>query len=99
MAPPVKPFWPRIARGAPDACWPWTGPTTTTGDPRIPGGGYAHRVAYQAVHGRLPPGATVTPCPQLRICCNPAHLTRGYHRLPRGRGPSTPRMPTTPETG
>lgn len=75
-------FWSRIARTAePDDCWTWTGSC----NPRT-GHGYltinsrqqfAHRVAYELLHGPIPPGMVILHTCDHPSCCNPAHLALG----------------------
>jgi len=76
-------LWPRVAVGAPDACWPWTGPHRN-------GYGYvnltidrrrvflrAHRLAWTLTHGAIPDGADVLHRCDAPRCCNPEHLFLG----------------------
>jgi hypothetical protein len=67
-------FSPLVKVGAPDECWPWTGPKS---------GGYgirhAHRSAWAFVHGPIPKGMFVLHSCDVKSCCNPAHLHLGTH--------------------
>jgi hypothetical protein len=95
-------FWSKVERRGPDDCWPWkrgmshgygkywTGATVT----------YAHRVSYEAHHGRLATDLTVDhtchnrdrTCPGGRACLhrrcvNPAHLEAVTNAVNRSRAP------------
>lgn len=77
-------LWARIARGAPDACWEWTGQRN--------GNGYgivtilhstrlrAHRVAWELANNRSAEGYEVCHSCDNPPCCNPAHLFLGTHQ-------------------
>lgn len=76
-------FWPKVATGEPDACWPWKAGVSKSGYGTFTIAGRnrsAHRVAYELANGvTLPPGrATVVMhiC-DVPICCNPRHLRLG----------------------
>ena len=86
----------RIARGAPDACWHWTGAKASAGYGHGNRNGehfYAHRAAFESRHGA---GAAAGQVVRHRCdnppCCNPAHLLVGTHadnsadKWERGRG-------------
>lgn len=71
-------FWHNVDKSG--QCWPWQGSTT---------GGYgvfrhnnknirSHRVAYEIVNGRIPPGMFVRHYCDNHLCCNPEHLYCGY---------------------
>ena len=81
-------LWPRVQKGSPDECWPWTGGLNKDGYGRMQWDGklqYVHRLAYIHTNGALPAGTeidhtchndtgcTIKPCPHRR-CCNPSHL-------------------------
>ena len=64
-------------------CWMWTGtrvgegrrygqfrPTSRMKDPKC----YAHRFAYEMVHGEIPKGLEVDHICEVTLCVNPDHL-------------------------
>lgn len=67
--------------GLPDACWPWAGPVDRDGYGILTSDGgqqlRAHRIAYESVHGHIPPGLQVLHWCDNPPCCNPAHLRPG----------------------
>ena len=81
-------FWSKVVKG--DGCWTWTGYITTSGYGRLVVAGRrvtAHRFAYEALIGPVPPGLDLdhmchnadASCPggvrcAHRACVNPAHL-------------------------
>jgi len=81
-------FWSKVAIGAPDECWPWTGSVNEHGYGGIRLGGRsgrlwkAHRIAYLITH----PGEKLAPADHIchhcdnPPCCNPAHLYKGDYR-------------------
>jgi hypothetical protein len=86
-------FWRKVERGAPDACWSWTGTRHSKGYGSFSLHGrqvLAHRVAWQAVRGPIPSGLVVDHLCQQPLCQNPLHMalvTAGENVL-RGRGPT-----------
>lgn len=79
-----------------DECWPWNAATLPTGYGQLAFAGkrmYAHRAAWEAVNGPVPPGLVIdhrchnddSSCPggacAHRRCCNPAHLEAITHDL------------------
>jgi hypothetical protein len=73
-------FWARVSDGqSSDACWEWPGPRLPQGYGLVRGGGcqYAHRVAWEYVHGPIPEGMCICHKCDNPPCCNPAHLFLG----------------------
>lgn len=71
----IERFWSRVDQsGGPDACWPWTAGRFNSGygsfcfDGKDRG---AHRVAWELVHGPIPPGMLVCHHCDNPPCCNP----------------------------
>lgn len=78
----VRKFWARV-RVAESGCWIWTGALTLGGYGHTWEGGryaYAHRVAYRAVKGAIPPALTLDHLCRVRACVNPDHLEPVTHR-------------------
>lgn len=73
----------RVTPGEPDACWPWTGAVASGGyghtnlrNAHV----YAHRAAYESVHGvGSADGLVVRHRCDNPPCCNPGHLELGTH--------------------
>lgn len=104
QAPAVRRrFWAKVQRGAPDACWLWTGAKGCTFGHgaftvRLDGAQrhvYAHRVSWMLAHGVIPDQLQVNHHCDVPRCVNPAHLYLGTQRdnvhdaVRRGRYPLT----------
>ncbi len=93
----VARFWSAVARGAPGACWIWTG---GTGQTRILGRQYqVQRAAFMLAHGTLGERQAVLATCSQSLCCNPGHLFASPLGRPRaaigsanGRAKLTPLM-------
>lgn len=76
-------FWPKVARGATDECWPFLGYCRPDGygeialGTREDGAIRAHRAAWLLTHGAVPDGLCVLHACDVPPCCNPAHLFLG----------------------
>ncbi len=86
-------FWPKVARGDAEACWPWTGGGQRYGAFWLFGTmDGAHRVAFALGGGVVKDGELVRHTCDNPPCCNPAHLLGGTYsqngldRTARGRG-------------
>lgn len=61
-----------------DSCWVWNGGTTTAGYGEFTIDGtthYAHRYGYELFVGPVPDGMHLHHKCEVKVCCNPAHLT------------------------
>lgn len=102
-------FWSMVERGAPEACWNYTGWCYSAAD-RLPYGVFtlgktgkvrAHRAAYMLTHGAIPAGLCVCHKCDNPKCCNPDHLWLGTHadnnrdRAAKGRTVRPPRNEAT----
>ena len=79
----IADFWNWVDRSAgQDGCWPWTGPRFPHGYGQFGSTGqghdtHAHRVAYTAAYGKIPPGVVCRHTCDNPPCCNPRHLALG----------------------
>ena len=74
-------FWAKVRKT--DACWLWTG-ATSTGYGQFKHSGLnatvsAHRLAYESLIGPIPLGSCVMHRCDVPACVNPAHLALGTH--------------------
>jgi hypothetical protein len=73
-------FWEKTTPEPNTGCLLWTGALSDTGygcfrDPRVGGPRLAHRVAFEATHGDLPPAPLqLDHICKVRACVNPSHL-------------------------
>lgn len=78
-------LWEKVDRRGSEDCWLWTGHSNNQGYGMIStrrgqGPMLAHRVAYEATHGPIPPSLFVCHRCDVPLCCNPAHLFLGSHQ-------------------
>lgn len=87
-----------------NGCWIWCGAINGSGYGvvRIPGvrsPKMAHRAAWEAINGPVPPGMEVDHICNVRACCNPDHLQCITHAeniaLRWSRNPAKPKPPRT----
>lgn len=90
-------FWAQVHKSG--DCWEWKGKRYPSGYGRH-SKFYAHRVAYELVHGPIPAGMFVCHRCDNPPCCNPAHLFLGTpednakDRERKGRGGAKKREPS-----
>lgn len=88
-------FWPRVEKGEPGECWPWTGDTNKAGYGRLTfyrATLLAHRVSYELNVGPIPDGLHIDHvlergCTR-KDCVNPTHLEAVTPRTNTLRSPS-----------
>jgi hypothetical protein len=79
----IERFWSKVARGAPDQCWPWKGGTDGRGYGKVFASDRhrkAHVVAYEIIVGPVPEGKVLCHSCDNPPCCNPGHLWPGTKR-------------------
>lgn len=74
----------KVAKGSPDACWPWLGKPDAEGygviwDEVSRKTKKAHRVAWELENGPIPDGMDILHRCDNPPCCNPKHLYPGTH--------------------
>ncbi len=73
-------FWKKVQPCPVTGCWLWTASLCSDGYAKFglgkkeDGIGIGHRVAYEALVGRIPPGLHIDHLCRTRRCVNPAHL-------------------------
>lgn len=78
--PVAERYWPKVAVGSFDECWPWVGHVDQRGYGRIKIGGlrgraaHAHRVGYELQVGPIPEGLVIDHLCRNRACQNARHL-------------------------
>jgi hypothetical protein len=75
-------FWSKVAVAGPDECWEWQRMRQRQGYGMYSVSGkmkYAHRVAWEFMHGPISDGLHVLHKCDNPPCCNPNHLFLGTH--------------------
>ncbi len=78
---PVTAFWSQVEKTV-GGCWLWTGSKWNTGYGRFKRDGQvigAHRMAFRLAKGPIAPTLVVMHSCDVKLCCNPAHLSLGTH--------------------
>ncbi|HLL71338.1 MAG TPA: HNH endonuclease signature motif containing protein [Pyrinomonadaceae bacterium] len=76
-------YWLKVKKELqPNGCWLWLGRPSPSGYCQLHVSGrqkYAHRVAYEIVHGEIPKGMVICHKCDVPRCVNPDHLFLGTH--------------------
>lgn len=75
-------YWPKVARGSEEACWPWLAKARHPyGYGRMTAGRgvqlKAHQIGWALANGPIPEGMSILHRCDNPGCCNPAHLFLG----------------------
>ncbi len=93
-------YWEKININGPRGCWLWIPKPDELGYGRLGrllGETRAHRIAYRLFKGAIPEGLVVMHACDVRICCNPDHLSVGTQAenvadmMDKGRHVTVPR--------
>jgi len=99
-APPIDRFWRFVSPEPMSGCWLWAGTMMANGYAGLQIGRQAvraHRFAYEALVGPIPPGLMLDHVCHQRMCVNPAHLRPATRRqnMSNLRGKSSGRYSST----
>jgi len=74
-------FWEKVDRtSTPDGCWLWKAAIDSSGYGAVKHMGKkrnSHRIAYELAHGPIERNLDIMHSCDVRLCCNPAHLSAG----------------------
>lgn len=82
-------FWDKVTPVPEAGCWIWTAGTTHDMYAQYSVNGrhtYAHRVAFEALVGRIPDGLQLDHLCRVRCCVNPRHLEAVTGKVNSARG-------------